>query len=666
MSTGVIDRWGPPVAVASAAVSGAALVAAGGVRWWGGQRGLPVYEWFPSDVVVGLLIPAVGAVLVSRQPRNLAGWVLTAGALVGVGAFARQYAFYGGVVAPGTLPLVGVATWLAAWTFVAFWVQPSLLALLFPDGRPASPRWRRVTQVIFGLVVAGALAAAFRPDPNVEDLGLANPLGVGTVVWPFAVVMMVASFGAMLGGGVLGVWSLVVRARDAQGRDRAQVQWLLLGFAGFVLFAVGGLVFEDPSGEVMFTVGLACIPAAVAIAVARHQLFDVEIVVNRTIVYVLLTGVGLVAYVVLVAVGTSLAGDRVPEAIVAAVVALGAVMARQRVQGFVDRRLFGARNDPYAVVETVGSRIGQAVGPQAALDGVVAAVRETLRVPYVAVVPVDPAMPGAAVGHPVAEVEELPVVWQGRRLATLRVGSRHRRGRFSDVERSVLADVAQRAGAVLHAATLTEELSRSWQAAVAAREEERRRLRRDLHDGLGPALAGVALGLDGLGRRLGNDRSLAQRADQLRGQLRDAVGEVRHIVEGLRPFSLDELGLAGAVERLASTDGDRPRISVEVEGPVPALPAAVEVAAYRIAAEAVTNAVRHADADVVDVRLRIQDDDLEIAVYDDGRGFGTEIVSGVGLRSMHERAAEVGGDLQVRSTADGGTSVVARLPLETM
>lgn len=199
---------------------------------------------------------------------------------------------------------------------------------------------------------------------------------------------------------------------------------------------------------------------------------------------------------------------------------------------------------------------------------------------------------------------------------------------------------------------------------MAAREEERRRLRRDLHDGLGPALAGVALGLDGLRRRLGDDRSLTHRAEQLRGQLRDAVGEVRHIVEGLRPLSLDELGLAGAVERLVSTDGDRPRISVDFDGPIPALPAAVEVAAYRIVAEAVTNALRHAAADAVVVRLRIHDSDLDITVSDDGRGFGTESVSGVGLQSMHERAAEVGGDLQLRSTTDGGTSVVARLPVE--
>jgi signal transduction histidine kinase len=148
------------------------------------------------------------------------------------------------------------------------------------------------------------------------------------------------------------------------------------------------------------------------------------------------------------------------------------------------------------------------------------------------------------------------------------------------------------------------------------------------------------------------------------GRLRDAVTEVRHIVEGLGPLSLDELGLAGAIERFGSADGDSPHVSVEVDRPLPALPAAVEVAAYRIAAEAVTNAVRHADAAVIQVAVRLRDGSVEVAARDDGRGFGAEVIAGLGLQSMHERAEEVGGRLELDSMTAGGTSVVARLPVE--
>lgn len=663
MGPGVIDRFGPPVAVGSVAVSSAASVAAVGVHWWSQQRGLAVHELFLSDLVVGVLYPSVGAILISRHPRNAAGWVLTAGSLAGVCALARQYSFYGGVAAPGSLPFVGLATWLAAWTFVVLWIQPSLLPLLFPDGHAASPRWRRVAQVLLGLVIVGTLAAAFRPDADVEDLGLANPLGIGADVRPYAAVMLVASFGSILGGGLLGIISLVLRLRATTGRRRRQIQWLLLGFASFIVLAAAGFAFEAAVSELLFSLGLASVPAAVAVAVVRHQLFDVELVVNRTVVYAILTVVGLSTYVALVALGTSLVGDQLPEAVVAAAVALGAVTARQRVQTFVDHRLFGARNDPYAVIETVGTQVAQASGPQAALEALVAAVRDALQLPYVAVVPADGSMPGAAVGRMVAGAEEVPIVWQGRQLATLRVGLRHHRERRIDPERSALTDVARRAGSLLHAATLTVELRRSLQATVAAREEERRRLRRELHDGLGPALAGVALGVDGLHRRLPDDDQLTARAEVLRRQLRDAVSEVRHIVDGLRPVSLDELGLGGAIEGFRSVDGDTPRISVDVRGPLPVLPAAVEVAAYRIAAEAVANALRHAGADAIEVEVRAVGSSIEATVRDDGHGFGTDVVAGTGLQSMHERAAEVGGHLEVTSTTDEGTSVLARLPV---
>jgi signal transduction histidine kinase len=200
---------------------------------------------------------------------------------------------------------------------------------------------------------------------------------------------------------------------------------------------------------------------------------------------------------------------------------------------------------------------------------------------------------------------------------------------------------------------------------VTAREEERRRLRRDLHDGLGPALAAI-------GMRAGAAEALV-RADpdrasallvELQSEVSAAVADVRRLVDALRPPAIDELGLVGALrlaaDRLESPGS--PRLDVASDGQLPDLPAAVEVAAYRIGTEAMTNAVRHAEASTCSVTL-VGGEDLMVVVEDDGRGLPRELRSGLGLVSMHERAAELGGECRVEPRAGGGTRVVARLPL---
>jgi signal transduction histidine kinase len=249
----------------------------------------------------------------------------------------------------------------------------------------------------------------------------------------------------------------------------------------------------------------------------------------------------------------------------------------------------------------------------------------------------------------------------------LRVGHRHRTERFKREEASALGDVAQRVASVLHAADLSADLQASREHIVLAREEERRRIRRDLHDGLGPELAGMALQLDSLAsalrhQALRNQADLAERAVRLRDRLQHTVTEVRRIVEGLRPSAVDELGLAEALRELAAA-GASPAFSAQVPATFGPLPAAVEVAAYRIAAEACTNVIRHAHATSCCIQAEVRDGWLTLTVADDGTGFGAEATAGVGLQSLHDRAAEVGGSLQIRS-APGGTIVSSRLPLQ--
>jgi signal transduction histidine kinase len=223
--------------------------------------------------------------------------------------------------------------------------------------------------------------------------------------------------------------------------------------------------------------------------------------------------------------------------------------------------------------------------------------------------------------------------------------------------------VAARAGTLAYAAELVGDVARSRGRIVAAREEERRRLRADLHDGVAPALAGTALQLDSLARRIRPmDVALADRSLRLRDGLRAGVGELRAVVHGLRPPVLDQLGLAGAVRQLV--DGhEQPRTTVSVGHLVPPH-AAVEVAAYAIVAEAFGNALRHSMASLVEVDLRDVGDDLVVTVRDNGVGMPSRVRAGVGMRSMQERAAEVGGRLDVTPTPGGGTTVTASLPRE--
>jgi signal transduction histidine kinase len=304
-----------------------------------------------------------------------------------------------------------------------------------------------------------------------------------------------------------------------------------------------------------------------------------------------------------------------------------------------------------------------------ALEQLAVELRTALRLPYVAVVPNATELPPVESGRPVAGTNDLTITVHGEPVGVLRVGRRHHGERVRADEQSVLNETARRAGALIQAAALVADLRASRERIVAAREEERRRLRHDLHDGVGPQLAGLALQLDALARRLGDDGENAARVQLLRDRLRDTVVEVRQVVDNLRPPALDDVGLVEAIRQqvaayavVGSNNGARPLVDVRSDA-LPELPAAVEVAAYRIVTEAVANAVRHGHPSHCEVVLTTTDGRLDITVSDDGSGVGDDATPGVGLGSMRERAAEVGGSFDLR-TGPSGTTVIARLPCE--
>jgi two-component system NarL family sensor kinase len=652
------------------------------------------YDWFFSGSfqpwrmqTVGALgtlgAPLLAALIVWRQPTNQYGWIwCLLGLAMAVHGAALAYQLWAWHVAP-IQPGGYEATWIGmVMAPLALGLVP-LVLVLFPDGRPPSPRWRPVVWATVVVCVAWPLSTAVAPGPMID--GTPNPF---SWLWRYAMPAELTRWLAfklvwpVLPLIAVGALSLLARLRHAQGRQRQQVKWLT--YAAILLTAaLAAQLIWQPIGlmsdiRIWHPVGLVrTIPGAIAfwavylaigIAIFRHRLYDIDRLINRTVVYGLLTAGGVGVYVAVVKLaewllreGVGLGGSLVATA----VIAVGFAPARDRLQRWVDRRLYGERHDPVRAMARVGERLRDAPGGDV-LAEVLQAVCETLRLPS-ASLRVDNGVEVAAYGRPGAASESIPLEHEGQQVGALLVSPRTGEHTLGAADRRVLEVLAAPVAVALHAVLLSQELQRSRERLVAAREEERRRLRRDLHDGLGPILTAVTLKADAARSVLAAAPDQADKLlAELRGDAKQAIGDLRRIIYDLRPASLDELGLLGALSEQVDRFG-RQGLSVILQAPpaLPVLPAAVEVAAYRIVTEALANVARHAHAGRATVTMSV-DDGFCLDVQDDGTAStanGDGWRPGVGLVSMAERAAEVGGTLQAGPTPTGGR-VQASLPLE--
>lgn len=628
----------------------------------------PVLSDSIGNVLNGLILVAfvtVGAVIAYHRPTNPIGWIFVLGTLLwALGAFGVDYAAR--ALPPRSHPLPGAlaaavfGTWARAlgWTLMVTFVP-----LLFPGGRLPSARWRPVAwcaAAYLGLWTVAALLAPAPPDDRFTSVH--NPFGVRAVSGlPDLAIALSLPLIAMCGA------ALIQRFRGARGQERQQLKWLAYGTALPAILI--GLVLASGNGGLPWQQTVVIIPVAVGIAILRYRLYDIDLLINRTLVYGALTACVVGLYVVVVGAFGSLLqvhGSPIVAFLATGLVAVLFQPLRATLQRGVNRMMYGRRDDPYAVISALARRLEGTMSPWAILPGVAETVRDALKLPYVGIaLEQDGARTvAAASGTPGDRLLTLPLVHQHRTVGQLLLAPRRGDDDLTPADHRLLGDLARQAGAAAHAVRLATELQQARGRLVAAREEERRRLRRDLHDGLGPQLASQTLTLTAVRKLLRHDPEGAERLlDDAMAHAEEAINDIRRLVYALRPPALDDLGLLGSL-REGAARSSRNGLRVAVEGPpaVSTLPAAVEVACYRIAQEALTNVVRHAHARTCTIRLRIGGA-VCLEIIDDGVGLAPEYRAGIGLQSMRERAEELGGSCLVEPHPGGGTAVRVHLPL---
>ncbi len=613
----------------------------------------------PADAVLALAFTATGALIVTRR-RNRLGWLALLMGTSGVAYAADSYAGWAvGHGAPGAT----WSAWLTLWVWAPGWLSLiTVLLLLIPDGRLPSARWRPLLIAAWSVIVLFTAVAAVLPSSAGSP---ANPVALPAVA-AVARHGLPVVLALLLALAVCCLAALVTRLRRSAGVVRLQLVWICAGAVIGIATLFGGAGL--PAGWVtpVQSAGALALPACLGVAVLRHNLYEIDPVLRRSLTYGLLaTALGLAALGLVALGGLLIGGGRPVVTVVATIIIALAVNPMYRlVSRAVDRMLYGARGDPYAVLSVLSRQLAATTDPGQVLDALALAAAQTVRSPYV----VAEAAGGLlrverGIAQPVAI--SIPLMFQGATLGWLRLAARSPDEPFDPRDRQLLDDTAAHAGAAVCAAVTELDLRSARERLVTSREEERRQLRRDLHDGVGPVLAGLGFTAEAAARALPADPArAAQLLSSVNQQASTAVAAVRRISRELRPAPLAELGLADAIRRLTEPAIEAGMdVTVWLPEGMPELPAATEVAAYHITAEAVTNALRHSQGTRLTVELRQTMRQLVLRITDDGTGRPPQHGAGVGLASMRQRAEELGGTWSVHSAAGNGTAVEASLPL---
>jgi len=632
------------------------------------------------DVVVSIGVPILGIVIVNKRPRNAIGWVfIVAGAALALAGFGQSYALHGLVAEPGSLPAGRALAWLSNVLWPIPIVCLTLLFLLFPTGHLPSPRWRPVVWLVMAVyavltVVSIILATAGWSDPF-EGFDVAAGT-LGDLGW---IAIVIAVFGQIV-ALVLAVVSLVVRYRGSTADERLQLKWFVSAAAIAALAFSVGFFVDSAVVSAIVSISLVFLYVAIGIAMLKHNLYDIDLIINKTITYGAIAAFITAIYVIVVVVIGAFIGVTEGVSLLAtAVVAMAFQPIRRRAQQFANRLVYGERATPYEVLSRFSEHVGETYSGEDILvrmarllaegTGATSAVvwlRVGDEVRPAATWPTDEAMataiPLAADEPPVIDgaTASIPVRHQRELLGLLTV-TKPPNEPLSPVEEKLVADLAGQAGLVLANSRLIEDLRASRQRLVAAQDVERRRLERNLHDGAQQQLVAMAVRLRLARTTASKDLAEADRMlEQLEGDVSDALENLRELARGVYPPLLADRGLAAAIE--AQARRSPVPVHVEADG-IGRYPQELETALYFCTLEALQNAAKYAEANEVAVRLAEDHGELVLSIRDDGRGFDrAETPLGSGLQNMADRLAALGGTLTVRSRPGAGTTIEGRAP----
>jgi signal transduction histidine kinase len=641
---------------------------------------------------VGVIAFAVlGAVLASRRPSNPIGWIyITTAALFGLSLLGNQIATYGLVTNPGAVPGAAVGAWLSVWV----WTPGSGLLLvfallLFPDGRLPSPRWRPLAWLA---AIAIALAAV---PVAVEGWSLRGPELLYPTEPPpslphaFRLAVSVQQFGILFvfAAALASAASLVVRLRRARGEEREQIRWFAYGGTLLVLSFVANIF---TTGFYLGIIGLAGLGVAATIAILKYRLYDIDVVINKTVVYGLLAAFLTVVYVaIVVGIGTAFGSrsSRLLTVLAAVVMAVGFQPVRERARRLANRLVYGKRATPYEVLSDFSERAAGAYSTEDVLPRMARVLAEGTGATRAEVwLRVGAELRAAAswpepsgkeplrlriVGDDLPEFpgsgQAFPVRHQGELLGALTL-TKPPSEPLTPTETKLLSDLASQVGLVLRNVRLTselqarlEDLRASRQRLVAAQDEERRRLERNLHDGAQQQLVALAVKL-GMAETLArkDPERTAEMLSGLKADTGEALDNLRDLARGIYPPLLADKGLGAALDSQARKAAVQTTVEVDSIG---RYPQEVEAAVYFCCLEALQNVAKYAGASKTSIRLRADHGSLRFEVEDDGAGFETARIGyGTGLQGMADRLDAIGGTLEVRSRPGEGTTITGLIP----
>jgi len=646
----------------------------------------------PGDIIfpVGYLVFAtVGTLIATRHPRNYVGWIFCVlGVLIGLWALTREYSIYSYFTHPGRHILARLALWLEIWIWApAAVITTTFVFLLFPDGRLANRRWRPVWWLSALSVALMTLVFALSPNAVNDFPQLRNPYGIHALDFFNARSfswLLILPVSAILGAAA----SLVIRFRRSHGDEREQLKWFAT--SGAFLAAVFTAAIVGPQQtpvalSVLLALAFTSVPVAAGIAIFKYRLYDIDVVINRAVLYGILAAFITGIYVaIVVGVGAAVGTRGKPYLAIAAtaLIAVAFQPARDRARRLANRLVYGERATPYEVLSELGERLAGVYATEDVLPRLVRIVasgtgahraavwlrvggelrlaaswpeseRATARVLL---------LPGgedlaSITGEPLA----FPVRHQGELLGALTIAMPPGDALTPGHER-LLRNLSSQAGLMLRNVRLIAELRASRQRLVAAQDQERRRLERNIHDGAQQQLVALAVKANLARSLVGRDQMKeADLLDQLKSEAQDALENLRDLARGIYPPLLADQGLVAALT--AQARKSPVGVSVQADG-IGRFSQDAEAAVYFCTLEALQNVAKYAKATGATVHLYAGSGHLVFEVTDNGLGFDSNAKEyGTGMQGMADRLAALGGELSVTSSPGEGTVVTGRVPI---